>query len=169
MPRTFLKIGKAMLTALWDGMKAIWAKMKEWLGAMVEWIKDLNPFKGWGESISEAIKKLQFWKKEVEDEENPVEVNPDKKEFKENLGSGMSDGLGIPKDGNFFKEGDPTVQIPDSLGSSNATTTNNNNNQITINLPDGIYNAEDIASEVSTALDNLYAMADTGQRSALHD
>tara|TARA_X000001036_G_scaffold87055_1_gene79128 strand:- start:3355 stop:4620 length:1266 start_codon:yes stop_codon:yes gene_type:complete len=170
LPRKFFSAGKAILQGLWNGLKWAWGELKTWFSGMAEWIDSMNPFKGWIEAIQTAIDKLKFWKGEVEDEND---INPENKEFKQNLGSGMSDGLGIPKDGNFFKDEDPTLKIPSldgaSLGGKGGATTNHNNNSITINLPEGIYDADDIANKVTAGLENMYAMADTNSRAALHD
>ena len=170
LPRKFFSAGKAILQGLWNGLKWAWGELKTWFSGMAEWIDSMNPFKGWIEAIQTAIDKLKFWKGEVEDEND---INPENKEFKQNLGTGMGDSLGIPKDGNFFKDEDPTLKIPSldgaSLGGKGGATTNHNNNSITINLPEGIYDADDIANKVTAGLENMYAMADTNSRAALHD
>ncbi len=182
VPRMLFQVGKNMIMKLWDGLKEMWTRLKEWVIGIVDFIKDLNPFKGWGEAIDKAINGLKFWNKE-KDKENDI-VPDTYVPLPMNKGNGI---LGdIPKDSSFnnnplkddFKPLGGDVLGGDLTPLSGATTENLTNSSKTtvvhnniepLNITVGTGDPEEIAIAVQEALIEALNDATAGQRALLSD
>lgn len=185
LPQKLFEVGKNMMMALWNGLKAMWENLKKWLVGIVDWIKDLNPFKGWGEAINNAINGLKFWNK---NKDNSVDdtSNFDGEES-QILIPLTKDGGGIlgpmPDVDNFnsipMKRDFKPLTIPmgdlggldggttENLTNSKTTVVNNNVEGFTINVGSG--DVEEIGERVKEELLIALNDASSGQRALLSD
>tara|TARA_B100000459_G_C8598314_1_gene210851 strand:+ start:2361 stop:4592 length:2232 start_codon:yes stop_codon:yes gene_type:complete len=184
LPQKLFNIGKGMVMALWNGLKDMWTKLKAWLVEIVDWIKDLNPFKGWGEAIENAINGLKFWNKNKDnsvddtsdgDGEGKVLIPlkkdgggilgpmPDVNNFDSNPMKRDFQGLEIPMGEVGTLEGGTT----ENLSNSKTTVVNNNVEGFTINVGSGV--PEEIGEQVQEALVAALNDATSDQRALLSD
>ena len=183
VPRAMEDVGKKMMLRLWEGLKWVWKKLKDWLIGIVDWIKELNPFKGWGEAIDKAINGLKFWNKNkgeettetvkefTEDDAVPLKKGgggllgpfPDVDKFETNPLKDDSGLLEIPSGGNGTLEGAST----ENLTNSKTTIVNNNVEGFTINVGSG--DVEEIGERVKEELLIALNDATSDQRALLSD
>ena len=184
VPKAMQSVGKNMMLRLWEGLKWIWRKLKTWVIGIVDYIKELNPFKGWGEAIDKAINGLKFWNKNKDKEtaEDMREVITDDKTvipLKKDGGGILGPFPDVDKfeTNPLLKEGG-TLEIPsneiledasttENLTNSKTTIVNNNVEGFTINVGSG--DVEEIGEKVKEELLVALNDASSDQRALLTD
>lgn len=152
-------VGKSLLMGLWKGLQTIWAKLKNWLSEIVEWIRDLNPFRGWGDSISNAINGLKFWNDNKDETVQKIYTEDDAIPLKKG-GGGI---LGPMPDMSSIS-GASTENL---TSSKNTKVVNNNIQPFTVNVGSG--DPQEIAVAVEDAITTALNDASADQRALLTD